>query len=48
MGEARRRMHVAAIGAEISSSDDRSKAAIRQRKFITIGEREDMARTLYG
>jgi hypothetical protein len=44
MGEARRRMRVAAIGAEISWSDDRLKAAIRQPKFITIGEPEDMAR----
>jgi hypothetical protein len=44
MGEARRRMRVAAIGAEISWSDDRLKAAIRQPKFITIGELEDMAR----
>ena len=44
MGEARRRMRVAAIGAEISWSDDDRKAAIRQPKFITIGELEDMAR----
>ena len=44
MGEARRRMRVAAIGAEISWSDDHRKAAIRQPKFITIGELEDMAR----
>ncbi len=35
MGEARRRMRVAAIGAEISWSDDHHKAAIRQPKFIT-------------
>jgi hypothetical protein len=45
MGEARRRMRVAAIGAETSWSDDHRKAAIRQPKFITIGELEDMART---
>jgi hypothetical protein len=45
MGEARRRMCVAAIGAEISWSDDHRKAAIRQPKFITIGELEDIART---
>ena len=44
MGEARRRMRVTAIGAEISWSDDHRKAAIRQPKFITIGELEDMAR----
>ncbi len=44
MGEARRRLRVAAIGAEISWSDDRRKAAIREPKFITIGELEDMAR----
>ena len=44
MGEARRHMRVAAIGAEISWSDDHRKAAIRQPKFIPIGELEDMAR----
>src|ERR1700677_136807 len=46
MGEARRRMRGAAIGAEISWSDDHRKAAIRQPKFITIGDLEDMARAL--
>jgi hypothetical protein len=44
MGEARRRMRVTEIGAEVVWSDDRSSVVVRHQKLITIGELEDLAR----